>query len=84
MEIFLDMKKKFTKSHIIHVFNSSKNGYVLHTINTPTIEQHLKEKFPASNKDNTTIELREQGNKSVNEIILESFISSGTNLLFLG
>ncbi len=52
------MKKKFTKSHIIHVFNSSKNGYVLHTINTPTIEQHLKEKFPASNKDNTTIELR--------------------------
>jgi len=31
------MKKKFSKSHIIHVFNSNKNGYVLHTINTATI-----------------------------------------------
>ncbi len=31
---------------------------MLHTINTSTIEQHLKDKFPASNKDNTTIELR--------------------------
>ena len=64
------MKKKFSKSHIIHVFDSSKNGYVLSTINSATIQTYLKEKFPAGNKDNTTIELREQGMKSVNDIIL--------------
>lgn len=39
LNLFLKLKPSFTKSHIIHVFNSDKNGYMPQNVNTQTIEQ---------------------------------------------
>lgn len=55
LDIFLSLKKRYTKSHIIHVFNSNKNGYILGDVCTSTISDHLNKIFPSESKENSTI-----------------------------
>ena len=50
LDIFLKLKNKFSKSHILHVFNSNKLGYTPLSENSNTISDFLKSKYPPQSK----------------------------------